>query len=360
TVALVGTSGSGKSTIVKLLERFYDPEEGSVLLDGVDLKNLNVKWLRRQIGIVSQEPVLFDGSIRTNIILGIPNPAQYSDEELDDMVAKAIKTANADFIWSLPRGVETNVGERGAMLSGGQKQRIAIARAIVSNPRILLLDEATSALDTASERQVQKALDQASENRTTIVIAHRLSTVKNAHQIVVMKHGKIVEAGSHNELLERSGEYADLVKAQELETGDSEEEHGESQDEMEALKSADPQSITTKKPSSRGRRLSKPDLGRRRSTVLTDVEIAKKKADIGKSLTAQDEENKRLKKEEDAEYLARPTPWLRVMKLNAPEFHLLVFGAIGAAILGVTFPIFSIIFSNMLNVFGKTGDELRR
>ncbi|KXS09939.1 multidrug resistance protein 3 [Gonapodya prolifera JEL478] len=361
TVALVGASGSGKSTIVKLVERFYDPEEGNVLLDGVDLKDLNVRWLRRQIGIVSQEPILFDGSIRTNIILGIPNPTQYTDKELDDMVTKATKTANADFIWSLPHGIETNVGERGAMLSGGQKQRIAIARAIVSNPRILLLDEATSALDTASERQVQKALDQAAANRTTIIIAHRLSTVKNADQIIVLKHGKIVEAGSHNELLEKSGDYADLVKAQDLETGDSsEDDGGDSQEEMQTT---EPVSITEKKPSSRPRRASRAEITRSRSRslsqILSDEEIAKKKVDIGKSLTAQKAEDELLKKKEEEEYLARPTPWMRVIKLNKPEYGILLLASAGAAVMGVTFPLFSLIFSNMLTVFGKTGDELR-
>lgn len=174
TVALVGASGSGKSTIVKLFERFYDPVAGTVLLDGHDIKTLNVSWLRKQIGMVSQEPVLFDATIRQNILFGIPKFKEVPVEEQDKRIEEACRQANCwDFIQLLPLKLETSVGESGGMLSGGQKQRIAIARAIIKNPRILLLDEATSALDTESERIVQAALEAASKNMTTIVIAHR-------------------------------------------------------------------------------------------------------------------------------------------------------------------------------------------
>lgn len=219
TVALVGSSGSGKSTIVQLLERFYDPASGSVSLDGRDLRSLNVRWLRQQIGYVSQEPTLFATSVRENVEYGlIGSPYERaSDEERLQLVVKACRQANAEgFIQTLPQGYDTNVGERGMLLSGGQKQRVAIARAIVSNPRILLLDEATSALDGVSERVVQRALDAAAQGRTTVVIAHRLATIKDADAILVMSQGEIVEAGTHEELLAREGVYATLVQNQKL------------------------------------------------------------------------------------------------------------------------------------------------
>ncbi|GLE06054.1 hypothetical protein PINS_up015265 [Pythium insidiosum] len=211
TVALVGPSGSGKSTIVSLLERFYDPQAGAVKLDGVNIRDLNVRWLREQIGLVGQEPALFATSILENIRHGRPLA---TDEE----VFAAARMANAyDFIKEFPRGFETEVGERGTQLSGGQKQRIAIARAIIKNPPILLLDEATSALDTESERVVQESLDKllASSKRTTIIIAHRLSTIQNAHRIAVHREGRIVEIGSHETLMGiEGGYYRALVDAQ--------------------------------------------------------------------------------------------------------------------------------------------------
>ncbi|KAK9458192.1 P-loop containing nucleoside triphosphate hydrolase protein [Dipodascopsis uninucleata] len=220
TVALVGASGSGKSTIVGLLERFYSPLAGNVLLDGHDISSLNIRWLRQQIALVSQEPTLFACTIFENIAHGLIG-TQYENASLIEkrqLVEEASKQANAyEFIMNLPEQFETNVGERGFLLSGGQKQRIAIARAIVSNPRILLLDEATSALDTKSEGVVQEALDRASKNRTTIVIAHRLSTIKDANNIVVMRHGEIIEQGTHKQLIEKQGQYYELVRAQTLE-----------------------------------------------------------------------------------------------------------------------------------------------
>lgn len=217
--ALVGASGSGKSTIVSLVERFYDPDGGAAFLDGIDLRDLNLKWLRTQIGLVSQEPTLFSTTIRANIAHGLINtPYQHvSDQQQEQLIIDAAKMANAHgFISQLPNGYDTMVGERGFLLSGGQKQRIAIARAIVKNPSILLLDEATSALDTQSEAVVQDALEQASQNRTTITIAHRLSTIKNADKIVVMGKGVILETGKHDELLELKGAYAQLVDAQKI------------------------------------------------------------------------------------------------------------------------------------------------
>lgn len=251
TVALVGASGSGKSTIISLVERFYDPLEGSIKLDGVELRDLNVRWLRSQIGLVSQEPTLFATTIAGNVAHGLINTKweHVSDDEKMKLIKEACIKANADgFITKLPMGYETMVGERGFLLSGGQKQRIAIARAIVSDPRILLLDEATSALDTQSEGVVQNALDKAAAGRTTITIAHRLSTIKDAGCIYVMGDGLVLESGTHSELLaNENGAYARLVNAQRLreshekrsgddddDTAASGEDHGASDIEKQA------------------------------------------------------------------------------------------------------------------------------
>ena len=220
TSAIVGASGSGKSTVVALVERFYDPASGTVKLDGVNIKDLNIKWLRSQIGFVMQEPVLFSTTVRENVAHGLSNSRweHASDEEKFALIKDACIKANADsFISKLPQGYDTVVGERGILLSGGQKQRVAIARAIVSDPRILLFDEATSALDTQSEGVVQDALDKAAAGRTTITIAHRLSTIKDADQIFVMGEGVLLEQGTHNELLQNAdGAYSRLVRAQNL------------------------------------------------------------------------------------------------------------------------------------------------
>jgi len=212
TVALSGASGSGKSTIIQLLERFYDPQSGTITLDGVNLKDLNVRWLRQQLGLVSQEPVLFMGSVSENIRYGKKEATQAEVEE-------AARSANAyDFITTtLSDGFNTDVGVRGGRLSGGQKQRVAIARALVKTPSVLLLDEATSALDNESERIVQAALDEimTKQKRTTIVIAHRLSTIRNADKIVVLQEGAVAEQGTHDELLANpEGLYFNLVLAQ--------------------------------------------------------------------------------------------------------------------------------------------------
>lgn len=219
TVALVGSSGSGKSTIVGLLERFYSHIGGEITIDGHPIESLNVKWLRQQLALVSQEPTLFSCSIYENVAFGlIGTPYEHAEEsQKKELIINACREANAwEFIQTLSYGLDTEVGERGFLLSGGQKQRIAIARAIVSQPKILLLDEATSALDTKSEGVVQEALDRAVKSRTTIVIAHRLSTIRDASKIVVMSHGQIVEVGTHNELLDKKGAYYLLVKAQNI------------------------------------------------------------------------------------------------------------------------------------------------
>lgn len=211
--AFVGSSGSGKTTLGRLLLRFWDPTSGVVRLDGQDLRDLPLDWLRGQIAVVSQEPVLFSGTIRENIRYGREGA---SDAEIESAARSAFA---AKFIEELPEGYDTRVGERGIKLSGGQRQRIAIARALLRDPKILLLDEATSALDSESEHWVQKALEALSEGRTTIVIAHRLSTIRDADQIVVLEQGEVREVGSHAALMERQGAYARLV-ARQTELGD--------------------------------------------------------------------------------------------------------------------------------------------
>ena len=234
TVALVGASGSGKSTVVSLVERFYDPLSGHVRLDGIDLRELNLKWLRTQIGLVSQEPVLFATTIKGNVAHGLIGTKWENASEMEkfELIKEACVKANAHgFITKLPLGYDTMVGERGFLLSGGQKQRIAIARAIVSDPKILLLDEATSALDTQSEGIVQDALDKAAAGRTTITIAHRLSTIKNSDHIYVMGGGVVLERGTHEELLQDpEGHYARLVQAQKLREAEERAEEEASSD----------------------------------------------------------------------------------------------------------------------------------
>uniref|UniRef100_A0A4W5N0T4 ABC-type xenobiotic transporter n=1 Tax=Hucho hucho TaxID=62062 RepID=A0A4W5N0T4_9TELE len=224
TIALVGASGCGKSTTIQLLQRFYDPDSGEITLDGRDIRTLNVKWLRENMGIVSQEPVLFGTTIAENIRYG-------REDATDEDIERAVREANAyDFISKLPDKLNTMVGERGAQLSGGQKQRIAIARALVKNPKILLLDEATSALDTQSESVVQAALDKARAGRTTIVIAHRLSTIRTADVIAGFSNGEMVEQGTHRELMAKKGVYYSLVMQQVLNLADKEEKPEEAPD----------------------------------------------------------------------------------------------------------------------------------
>jgi ATP-binding cassette, subfamily B, bacterial MsbA len=208
TVAIVGRSGSGKSTLVSLLPRFYDPTAGSLLLDGVDLRDYRLADLRAQISLVSQEVVLFNDTIHNNIVFGAEGISEAQ------LLAAARSAYVMEFVEQLPEGLETMVGDRGVLLSGGQRQRIAIARALLRDTPILILDEATSALDTAAERHIQAALDRLVRNRTTFVIAHRLSTIERADLILVMSEGRIIEAGAHRALLEQRGAYADLHRLQ--------------------------------------------------------------------------------------------------------------------------------------------------
>lgn len=211
TIALVGQSGSGKSTIANLLTRFYDVSEGAIKIDGTDIRDLRLKSLRGLMGLVTQDSILFNDTIRGNLLLGKENA---TDEE----IIEALKIANAwEFVETLPGQLDMNIGDSGNKLSGGQKQRLSIARAVLKNPPIMILDEATSALDTESERLVQKALERMMENRTSVVIAHRLSTIQNADKIVVMAKGQIVEQGTHQELLSNKGVYFGLIEMQSFE-----------------------------------------------------------------------------------------------------------------------------------------------
>ena len=207
-VGIVGRSGSGKSTLTKLIQRLFLPDNGRILIDGVDIAQVEPAWLRRQIGVVLQDSKLFSGTVEENIMIAMPN-ATHED------VVKAAQLAGADeFISQFPNGYETFVGERGSLLSGGQRQRISIARALISDPRIIIFDEATSALDYESENAIMSNIDTIAKGRTMLMIAHRLSTVRDCDAIIVIDRGRIIEAGSHEELLKRNGAYAKLHQAQ--------------------------------------------------------------------------------------------------------------------------------------------------
>lgn len=219
TIALVGMSGGGKSTIVSLIPRFYDVTRGRILLDGTDIQSFKVRSLRDKIGMVLQDNILFSESVMTNILLGKPTATE-------DEVIEAAKAANAhDFIMNLPEGYQTKVGERGVKLSGGQKQRVAIARVFLKNPPILVLDEATSSLDLESEHLIQESLETLAKERTTFIVAHRLSTITHANRIVLIEHGEVVESGSHEELMRKQGNYYNLFMVQQLEPKETEGAH---------------------------------------------------------------------------------------------------------------------------------------
>ncbi|KAI9462777.1 P-loop containing nucleoside triphosphate hydrolase protein [Lactarius psammicola] len=342
TTALVGASGSGKSTVISLVERFYDPLSGSVRLDGVDIRNLNLKWLRSQIGLVSQEPTLFATTIRGNVEHGLINTPHEnaSPEEKLQLVKEACIKANADgFISKLPLGYDTLVGERGFLLSGGQKQRIAIARAIVSDPRILLLDEATSALDTQSEGVVQNALDKAAAGRTTITIAHRLSTIKDADCIYVMGDGAVIEKGKHNELLsDEDGPYARLVAAQKLrearEIGDEDVTA-----QVSGKSSVDSADIEREA-------LEEIPLGRSNTHRSLASEILEQR----KTLTAGQRE-----KEYSMFYLFR-----RMGAINKKEWKSYLIGTVFAIATGCVFPAFGIVWSQAVTGFSDSSPRERR
>jgi ATP-binding cassette subfamily B protein len=220
TVALLGMTGSGKSTVINLIPRFYDPSEGQVLIDGQDIRQVRLESLRAQIGIVLQETTLFSGTIRDNIAFG------RSDALMEQVVAAAQAAAAHDFIREFPQGYETQVGERGTTLSGGQKQRLAIARALLLDPRILILDDSTSSVDLQTEYQIQRALDRLMVGRTSFVIAQRISTVLNADQILVLDKGRIAASGNHEQLLDSSEIYAEIYSSQLVEDAALETELG--------------------------------------------------------------------------------------------------------------------------------------
>lgn len=349
TVALVGESGCGKSTIIKLVQRFYDPLSGVVLIDGHDLREMNVQHLRSHIGVVSQEPVLFEGSISENISLG------NTDATKEDII-QAAKLANAhNFVAELPQGYDTLVGEGGAQLSGGQKQRIAIARAIVRKPNILLLDEATSALDTESESIVQAALEQASQGRTTIVIAHRLSTVRNADMIVALQAGKVVETGTHDELMGKKSFYYNFVMLQTI----AEEVANETDTSSVLSREERAQLIAAKL----DRQISAMSIegsvsGEEREKLEMSLYRRLSRRFSGTERPAVQQKSKKKKKEEKEEEEVEEDidipPMTRIMKLNLPEWPLLLIGSIFAAIAG-GFPVaFAVIISEILKVFSFT------
>ena len=207
-VGIVGRSGSGKSTLTKLIQRLYTPETGRILIDGVDIAQVEPAWLRRQIGVVLQDSMLFSGTIEENIRIACPNATH------EDVVQAATLAGASEFIDQMAHGYDTFVGERGSLLSGGQRQRVAIARALIADPRIIIFDEATSALDYESEHIIMENIEPISKGRTMIMIAHRLSTVRNCDVIVVIDHGRIIEAGSHEQLLEHQGLYHKLYSIQ--------------------------------------------------------------------------------------------------------------------------------------------------
>ncbi|KAH6691445.1 multidrug resistance protein [Plectosphaerella plurivora] len=332
--ALVGQSGSGKSTIVGLIERWYNPQSGTIKLDGRPIDTLNLNWLRKNVRLVQQEPVLFQGSVFDNIKHGLIGTEweNASREKQLELIQDAAKMAFAhDFISELPNGYDTQIGQRGGLLSGGQKQRVAIARSVVSQPKVLLLDEATSALDPHAEGVVQQALDKASEGRTTIVIAHKLATIRKAHNIVVMSKGRIVEHGSHESLIADDGAYARLVKIQNLTVGD-----GNSETDIEETHSQTP-----------GELVDPEDLHKPLTRYASSVQ--------GRMHSQKERDNYDNYKQKGIVNVV-----FTLMKLT-PElkwwYVLVVAGCVGAA---AAFPGQAILLANVMDVFTLTGDEMRR
>eukprot|EP00064_Thunnus_orientalis_P004352 superscaffoldBa00000393_g4363 len=333
TIALVGSSGCGKSTTIQLLQRFYDPQEGSVSIDSHDIRSLNVRYLREMIGVVSQEPILFATTIAENIKYGRPDVTQQEIEQ-------AAKEANAyDFIMNLPDKFETLVGDRGTQMSGGQKQRIAIARALVRNPKILLLDEATSALDAESETIVQAALDKVRLGRTTIVVAHRLSTIRNADVIAGFHKGDVIELGTHSQLMEKQGVYYTLVTMQtfqQVEDGE-ESEYEQAEDEKSPSVKSFSQSSLYRRKSTRGSSFAGSEGEREEKEKLRDV-----------TDRAEEDEN------------VPPVSFLKVMRLNLSEWPYMALGTFCAIINGMMQPLFAVIFSKIIAVFAEPNQEIVR
>ncbi|EOA26469.1 hypothetical protein CARUB_v10022518mg [Capsella rubella] len=342
TVALVGQSGSGKSTVVSLIERFYDPQAGEVLIDGINLKEFQLRWIRSKIGLVSQEPVLFTASIKDNIAYG-------KEDATIEEIKSAAELANASkFVDKLPQGLDTMVGEHGTQLSGGQKQRIAVARAILKDPRILLLDEATSALDAESERVVQEALDRIMVNRTTIVVAHRLSTVRNADMIAVIHQGKIVEKGSHTELLkDTEGAYSQLIRLQEEKKSD---ENASDEKKMSSIESFKQSSL---RKSSLGRSLSKGGSSRGNSSRHSFNMFGFPAGIDGNDAQDQEESATEPKTKQ------KKVSIFRIAALNKPEIPVLILGSISAAANGVILPLFGILLSSVIKAFFQPPKKLK-
>mmetsp|Transcript_20465 Transcript_20465/g.62301 ORF Transcript_20465/g.62301 Transcript_20465/m.62301 type:complete len:1315 (-) Transcript_20465:278-4222(-) len=328
TTALVGESGSGKSTIVGLIQRFYDPKAGRIALDGNNLKDLNVKWLREQMALVGQEPKLFSGTIAENIAQG-NHGKTVTQRQIED----AAGLANAhEFIAKLPHGYDTQVGHGGSQLSGGQKQRIAIARALISDPSILLLDEATSALDNKSERVVQDALDRllTLKKRTTVVIAHRLSTVRNADNIAVVKKGRIVEQGTHDELMQsEAGHYRSLVEHQQREEDEQRGSVAEGAEKDRAFP-AGSVNISSAEP----------------EDAMEDVPLKGEAADEETGAKKEDAKGDDKDKEEE-DY---DVPISRVWELNKQESPYLAAGVFGAFLAGACYPGWGILFAKMIEI----------
>ncbi|XP_047066514.1 ABC transporter B family member 4-like [Lolium rigidum] len=338
TMAIVGESGSGKSTVVSLVERFYDPQAGEVLIDSINIKSLQLDSLRRKIGLVSQEPLLFMTSIKDNITYG-------KEEATVEDIKRAAELANAaNFIDKLPNGYDTMVGQHGAQLSGGQKQRIAIARAIIKDPKILLLDEATSALDVESERIVQEALDRIMLDRTTIVVAHRLTTVRNADCISVVQQGKIVEQGLHDELvLNSDGVYSQLILLQET----CEEKKMDRQFSDPRSKSASlsmKRSISGSVGNSSGHSFTLP------FGLPGTIELSERNDTHGEN---------HIDHNADGEVQMK-APLVRLAHLNKPELPILLLGSLAAAVHGVLLPVFGLVLSSAIKAFNRPPDELRK
>ncbi|KAF5186153.1 Abc transporter b family member [Thalictrum thalictroides] len=327
-IALVGGSGSGKSTVISLIERFYEPLSGEVKLDGTDIRELELKWLRQQIGLVNQEPALFATSIRENILYG-------KDDSTMEEINRAAKHSEAiSFISNLPDKYETQVGERGIQLSGGQKQRIAIARAILKNPTILLLDEATSALDAESEKSVQQALDKVMVGRTTIVVAHRLSTIKNADTIAVFQGGKIVETGTHDELLsDPNSAYSSLVHHQETASS-----HGQS-----SLGSA-----------------IGPSGSHRYSYDISQRTLSQRTTSFRSSFHSGKDTDSQYVADKDEKVRPKRVSMTRLYGLAAPDYIYGLFGILGAIGAGSQIPLFALGMTQALVAYYKQWDETQK
>ncbi|XP_042808515.1 bile salt export pump isoform X2 [Panthera leo] len=345
--AVVGSSGAGKSTAIQLIQRFYDPSEGMVTLDGHDIRSLNIQWLRAQIGIVEQEPVLFSTTIAENIRYG------REDATMEDIVLAA-KAANAyNFIMDLPQQFDTLVGEGGSQMSGGQKQRVAIARALVRNPKILLLDMATSALDNESEGMVQEALSKIWHEHTIVSVAHRLSTIRAADVIIGFEHGTAVERGTHEELMERKGVYFTLVTLQSQGDQAANGEGIKREDEAEDGSFGGRQTFSRESYQASLRASIRQRSKSQLSYLVPEPPLA---VVDHKSTYKEDRKDKDIPVEEEIE----PAPVRRILRFNAPEWPYMLVGAVGASVNGSVTPLYAFLFSQILGTFSLLDKEEQR